>query len=498
MTPKEGYDVLRFIEHNRTCYVSSEYVKGKPLVKYLKYHPCISKEQLFGWMRIMTKHLSQFHKCRGNPCYQYVNPYSVIVSEEREIYFLDMGAVSNEEELQNMQRRVVREYFLPKDEPYYQTASVSLDIYGLGRTFQYLLSESEQEPPLKNSEIVKLQKLISKCLNSHSKKVFQKVSDIQKYIPEYRQPEEKKHLSRRFLIPVAAIVLLGVSVSTFLSNEESYTEQNQETPEEQIKSAQESEREKESGTLEETSAGDNSYKVELGVLYFLEMQDYAKSSEYFRAAKGSELAENLAIVSERMAGGCVEDDKLREALQMIQGELKGLEDAAYYRCVLRGYSCLEEEEDRQAFLNLGRKYLKMGVSENTSDLTGDMAAAYEKIGQMDQAVLMYELQLKEESDAAVKESIYGKMAGLSMEAEKPDQAQQILREGIEEFPESAELRIQYIRIQCQDSGIDRDICKKTIEESLQAIPELWKESEFQKLMKENGFQMEGESVWGKE
>ena len=61
----------------------------------------------------MTKHLSQFHKCRGNPCYQYVNPYSVIVSEEREIYFLDMGAVSNEEELQNMQRRVVREYFLP-------------------------------------------------------------------------------------------------------------------------------------------------------------------------------------------------------------------------------------------------------------------------------------------------------------------------------------------------------------------------------------------------
>lgn len=63
----------------------------------------------------------------------------------------------------------------------------------------------------------------------------------------------------------------------------------------------------------------------------------------------------------------------------------------------------------------------MGVSENTSDLTGDMAAAYEKIGQMDQAVLMYELQLKEESDAAVKESIYGKMAGLSMEAEKPDQ-----------------------------------------------------------------------------
>lgn len=498
MTPKEGYDVLRFIEHNQTCYVSSEYVKGSSLMRYLKYHPCMSKEQLFVWMRMMTKQLSQFHKCRGKPCYQYVNPYSVIVSEERELYFLDMGATSNQEELQGMQRRAVREYFLPQDEPYYQTASVSLDIYGLGRTFQYLLSESEQEPSLKNSEIIKLQKLISKCLNRHSKKVFQKASDIQKYIPEYRQQEEKKHLSNRILIPSAAIVMLGVSVSAFSGNGESRTEQKTNAPGEQVKLVPGQERETEKSIQGERLSEDYSYKLELGLLYFLEMQDYAKSRECFQATEGSELAENLAIVSERMAGGGVEDDKLREALRMIQGELKGLEDEAYYRCLLKGYRCLEEREDIQAFISLGEEYLKMDISENTSDITGDMAAAYEKIGQVDQAVCMYELQLKEESDVARKQRIYGKIAELSVEAEKPDQAQKILREGIVEFPESVELRLQYIRVQCRDKEMDREICKKTIEDSLQALPELKKEQEFQKLMKENGFHVEGENVWGKE
>ena len=61
-----------------------------------------------------------------------------------------------------MQQRSVREYFLPKEEAYYQKASVQLDIYGLGRTYQYLLSETEQEPPLTKKEILKLQKLIFK------------------------------------------------------------------------------------------------------------------------------------------------------------------------------------------------------------------------------------------------------------------------------------------------------------------------------------------------
>ena len=107
------------------------------------------------------------HRCRGNPCYRYVNPYSIIVTQEGQLHFLDMDAKSNEEQLRFMQRRVIREHFLPLQQAYYQKASVRLDIYGLGRTIQYILSEADLEPPLKKREEARFHKIISRCLKRH-------------------------------------------------------------------------------------------------------------------------------------------------------------------------------------------------------------------------------------------------------------------------------------------------------------------------------------------
>ena len=35
VSKKTSYDVLRLIEHGKSCYISSENVEGKTLVKYL-------------------------------------------------------------------------------------------------------------------------------------------------------------------------------------------------------------------------------------------------------------------------------------------------------------------------------------------------------------------------------------------------------------------------------------------------------------------------------
>ena len=116
MAGKEGYDVLRLIEHGQMCYISSEYVGGKVLAVWLKAHPNITKERLFSLIRNITNQLCMIHRCRIKPYYQYVNPYSVVVTEEGELYFLDLEAGSNEEQLRLMQRRAVREAFLPPGE----------------------------------------------------------------------------------------------------------------------------------------------------------------------------------------------------------------------------------------------------------------------------------------------------------------------------------------------------------------------------------------------
>ena len=47
VSKKTSYDVLRLIEHGKSCYISSENVEGKTLVKYLKYHPALEKSELY-------------------------------------------------------------------------------------------------------------------------------------------------------------------------------------------------------------------------------------------------------------------------------------------------------------------------------------------------------------------------------------------------------------------------------------------------------------------
>ena len=63
MAVKEGYDVLRLIEHGQTCYISSEYVRGRPLAWYIKEHPRIPKKLLLEWILHLERQLEMLHKC---------------------------------------------------------------------------------------------------------------------------------------------------------------------------------------------------------------------------------------------------------------------------------------------------------------------------------------------------------------------------------------------------------------------------------------------------
>ena len=82
MQQKESYDVLRLIEHGQICYISSENVQGRTLARYLKYHPVMEKKKMFLLLKAIAEQLELIHRCRGNPCYQYVNPYSIILAED--------------------------------------------------------------------------------------------------------------------------------------------------------------------------------------------------------------------------------------------------------------------------------------------------------------------------------------------------------------------------------------------------------------------------------
>ena len=514
MNDAGGYEVLRFIEHNQKCYISSDYVKGRTLIQWLKYHPSLTKQQLFLWIQNLSEQLECIHKCRGNPCYQYVNPYSVIVTEDMTLHFLDMSVESNEKMLVQMNRRSVRENFLPPDTNYYQAASIELDIYGLGRTIQYLLSVTAPIPELNRRETAKFQKVISRCLNGHSKRAFKKMSEIRKEIPNVTddRSKDKKMWTRKKSVMVVVIIMILITTMTVRGiqkkgddKKENIQAENLETP-------------KNSGTLEVKSDRQNTVTEReafvkaqraMGLLYFLELEDYEKSIRAFGDAGEDPLSENLAALVRYVAGvqdlGIAETSENKENMAVktdydkifkeIEEGMPKETKSDYERCLIRGYAVEESEKHANAILRIGRKILDEKPEEKvTRECTSYMASAAETARDWDTALEMYTDMLGWE-DETKKEDIYQKLVKLQEEKGDKDQALEICRKGAEELGNSRRLRILYMRMQCSDSDISREICAQTIQEYLTQIPEIQDEAEFQKLMQEYGIVVEGENVW---
>lgn len=504
MNPSEGYDVLRLIEHGRICYISSEYVEGTTLIKWLKYHPNISKEQLFSWIHSLTRQLECIHKCRGEPCYRYVNPYSVIVTEEKELYFLDMSAKSNEQALSRMTRRSVREHFLPSDQACYETESISLDIYGLGKTIQYLLSVSKLEPELTKREEARFQKIISTSLNRHSGRAYTNLPELRKQIPIYKELKKKPAYRRRFLL-AASVLSAALGVNMFLRPPDSFSEQKERAARREseipAKEVQLDERKADQEQREETVG----LKEELGLLYFLEQKDYAKSRKYFADIKGEPLADKMAELSEYMSAEDVSGRErgLESLLLEIENEVRESisvkEQKRYFLCLLEGYRLLDSVETAEAVLRLCDVSIgDMGEElreEAKQMLTGYMARAYERTGKQREAIESYEAMLTWEAGSATREELYKKLIFLWMEAGEPGQAESVCRQGIEELTDCTELKLVHIRIQCANEAVERETCAQTIQQYIGEMPEIVEQEEFQKLANEYGITVEGEQVW---
>lgn len=511
MAQKESYDVLRLIEHGRSCYISSESVQGKTLVKYLKYHPVLEKKELYLLLQEIARQLELIHRCRGNPCYQYVNPYSIIRSDEGKIYYLDLGTEEGKEQMIFMQRRDIREYFLPPDEQYYQRASMELDIYGLGKTFQYVLAAVEPEPRLGRREEMRLQKIISKALNGQSsnhsnmrKRLpvsnlsgYQNVSEIRKQIPTYKEKIKKTHrkgsVIRKMCIISIAILLVGGY----------YVRQTQKT--QKVVKERSSLKDKKEGNEKETENSqyaDQEY-LDLAMAYFLDVGDEDKSLKYLKKMKNSEVAEDFRILVEsyKEQEMIKPEENYKTVIQKLEKILdgskqgNGKKQGAYYRCLIRGYGLMKGKEGADNVLRLVKKYREFPDEETKKEIKKYEAAAYEKKEEREKAAEVYTDLLQLESDQKLREQLYKKVVLLYEKSGRKDMSGEICRQGMNELKESEELKILYMKIMCGDASVSREACAQIIKTYLTENPKLAEMEEFKKLQKEYEIRREGEEVW---
>ena len=187
MIQNTKYEVMKFVEQGDRCYKGSDYIQGQLLAKYVQSNPYLEKAQIFLWITELVKQVEQYHRCKGEQPYQYVNPYMMVISEEGEVRLIDAKASSNASLLTVANKQVIREHFLPEYLYDYSASDVDTDIYGIGKSIQYIFAMTLPNPALTKWEEYVFQKIVRNCLNSEAKQSYETPQDILKHLPKMKR-----------------------------------------------------------------------------------------------------------------------------------------------------------------------------------------------------------------------------------------------------------------------------------------------------------------------
>lgn len=497
MPNQEGYEVIRFVKQGSECQPVMDYARGEIFAQWLKSHPVVKKEEMFYMMRELMMQLIRLHQSADEKSYPYVTPYSVCLSESKEVLLLDFHAKSNEVIERQMKRRAIRNNFFPKMQGVKPLEEEKNEIYSLGRTMQFLLTVQEPEPPLGKVEELRLRRIIAKCLGESRERQYEHIEEILKQFPKCRKMNpEFPQILKKFTVSAGLLFLVLVSGSGIVLKK--VVPAMHQKPEAAKVKKQDVAAEK--SKKEMTLAEDSKYSelcLDMGLLHFLKLEDYKKSKEYFEKAEGMQTAESYGNLARFMDTQEMGDAELSQSLSDAVTALSGQSDVRFAQCILKVYGKIEE---RKGGL-LKEQYLTMALAaelgmempewkeqdqnhETEKELLMYQARGYEGGEELEKAQAAYLKYLDLEMDAGRRVEICEKLAGMYEKEGKMEEARDVCRKEMELNADSKNLRILYIRLQCQDPGIERTVCADTIKEFLDLMPELASEEAFQKIQEE--------------
>ncbi|MGC4018347.1 MAG: hypothetical protein QM793_03360 [Muricomes sp.] len=169
-------------------------IAGRLLIHRLHDRQDITKEIVLRWFSLLTIELERYHRCRKEQCYRYLNPYSILVTEEEKILLLDLSAQSNSFVLKNIQKPAMREHFVKPVIYVRENTKISLDFYGLGKTMQFVLACTEEVISFSKIEEYLLFRVVEKCLGENLKKKYDNLKQVQKELPKmYKKKFKTKY-----------------------------------------------------------------------------------------------------------------------------------------------------------------------------------------------------------------------------------------------------------------------------------------------------------------
>lgn len=418
-----------------------DYLPGELLIYRLKRCPEMEKPLLFDWMKQLLYQLEQFHRCRSNESYRYLNPYSVLVTQEDKLLLLDLEAESNEFVLRNMQKRAMRNHFVKPVVNIRDNSRISLDLYGYGKTIQFILANVNVEPSLTKREENRLEKIIGKCLCENQKKQYEDLKQIKKELPSGQ--ERKLEIPGKWGIGIAVLAGFLTIFLVFSGNGKAEKEQQQQQLQER------------SGSYENMRS---------------EQQEQLEGAEEGGMQKGSGYEDAAAEASRRRA----QDEEEDGAPDGIQEVTEGVDALQEYMLRNTARDNLEVIEQGEA---LKRELLRY------------LAAAYDREEMKEKAKEAYEELCRIEVQEELLEAAYLRKIALEME-QNQETAFQTGKEALLSLPDSKPLAEKYLEVMNGLEGMTKEECQKELETLLEQFPALKDSKSCQELEKAYGL-MEG-------
>lgn len=516
MAERSEYAVIRFVDQNGYCHMVSDYVKGYSLMQYVKMDIPVAKKCLIHWMAELAHQLEQYSKCEEEKAYGFVNPYAVIVTEDERLLLLDAADQESEELVKRMRKKKVRALFVRKHHMLSQRMERADDFYGFAKTILFMMDQFRLDETFTRREERALRKIVGRCMEGQStgRGIWK---EIQRELGRLEQDEGKKVLDHKGLRKLSIVAALVIAVAagavfgkkgrpipqTVIQAKRNEVEDEKEDRKEESVEQEERTEEAEIKTEEEDAAKNVESLMELGLIHFVDWQDYEKSCEYLEsAAKKSEQAGNYLTIARNLQSGGTENLIRREIERAVKDirQKQGKEESVLYQIpLLYGYELLGTKDARQEIIEMGEvlheQYQWSEKEWNRErQIEQCLARAYERVGETERAIQIYGRIKELERETEEKEKVYLRMEALYEKNGDSDKAWEICEEAVKSFPKSERVQVHYLRYQLADKKTKREDCAKTIKKFVKSCPNLLENEEFKALQEEYEIIISGEAV----
>lgn len=156
--------------------VIEEYIKGKTLQRILDEEGVFSEARVQKYMETMTIIVEELHELTPPVIHRDIKPDNIILSDDGQIKLIDFGASKNINKDNTRDTHLLGTQNFAAPEQYgFGSSDVRTDVYGIGATFNYLLTKKSPNEGIAEG---RLHDILKKCLMLSPDERYQCMYDL--------------------------------------------------------------------------------------------------------------------------------------------------------------------------------------------------------------------------------------------------------------------------------------------------------------------------------